>query len=259
MTCVLAALVSAATAQSTPPNSELDLGSQAYEQAKFEEAIRHWERAVAQDSANEKAHLFLGAAYSQEYIPGAENKDNLTLGKLALEHYKRVLSLSPPQSDALTAIKGIAYLYLQMKKFDDSKDYYRKVTELTPDDAESYYSIAVIDWTQTYGPRQEERAKRGLNPEDSLPAIDKGLCLEIREKNWSKIEEAIEDLNQALQIRPDYDDAMAYMNLVYRERADVQCDEPTAYEEDLKTADEWVAKAMATKKMKEEKAQQPKP
>jgi hypothetical protein len=45
------------------------------------------------------------------------------------------------------------------------------------------------------------------------------------------------------------------MNLLYRERADYNCanDESNA---DLKTADEWVDKTMATKKAKAEKGGQ---
>jgi len=56
-----------------------------------------------------------------------------------------------------------------------------------------------------------------------------------------------------LQLRPDYDDAMAYMNLLYREKADVECDDLDARTADLKTADDWVEKTMATKKIKAEK------
>jgi hypothetical protein len=40
---------------------------------------------------------------------------------------------------------------------------------------------------------------------------------------------------------------------MYRERADVECDDPGARAADLKTADEWVDKTMATKKAKAEK------
>jgi hypothetical protein len=43
------------------------------------------------------------------------------------------------------------------------------------------------------------------------------------------------------------------MNLLYRERADVQCADPAARAADLKTADEWVDKTMAVKKAKAEK------
>jgi glycosidase len=47
---------------------------------------------------------------------------------------------------------------------------------------------------------------------------------------------------------------MAYLNLLYREQADLDCDNPDARKTDLKTADEWVDKTMATKKEKAEKA-----
>ena len=60
--------------------------------------------------------------------------------------------------------------------------------------------------------------------------------------------DGIDQLNKALQLRPDYDDAMAYMNLLYREKADVECDDPDTRTADLKTADDWVEKTMATKK-----------
>ncbi|MBZ5616778.1 MAG: hypothetical protein LAO23_22480, partial [Acidobacteriia bacterium] len=121
------------------------------------------------------------------------------------------------------------------------------------DDPEPYYSVAVIDWTQTYVPRQEERAKLGMKPDESLPAKDKKVCATMKENNTANVQEGIDNLNKALQLRPDYDDAMAYMNLMYRERADIQCDDPGARSTDLKTADEWVDKTMAIKKQKAEK------
>ncbi len=135
-----------------------------------------------------------------------------------------------------------------------AKDYYRKASELDPNDPEPYYSVAVIDWTQTYQPRMEERAKLGLKPEESLPAKDKKVCAEsATRRTRANIQEGIDNLTKAMQLRPDYDDAMAYLNLMYRERADVQCDDPAARAADLKTADEWVDKTMATKKAKAEK------
>ncbi|MGA9474190.1 MAG: tetratricopeptide repeat protein, partial [Terriglobales bacterium] len=165
--------------------------------------------------------------------------------------YKIVLQADPKN---INSIKGIAYLYLQMKKFDLAKEFYKKASDADPNDPEPYYSIAVIDWTQTYIPRQEERVKiAGIKPEDSLAAKDKKACARVKEKNEKNVQEGIDNLNEALKLRPDYDDAMAYMNLMYRERADIQCDDPSARAADLKTADEWVDKTMATKKAKAEK------
>src|ERR1700741_3555435 len=102
----------------------------------------------------------------------------------------------------------------------------------------------------------EKRAALGLKPEEHLNAKNKDqkkVCDELKAKNTPAIQEGIESLNKAIQLRPDYDDAMAYMNLMYREKADVECDDLAARQEDLKTADSWVDKTLATKKAKAEK------
>jgi len=252
---------SSAGAQSTS-GTELALGVQAYEHARYEEAIQHFEKAIAQDPSDVHAHLYLATACAQQYIPGVEDEDNVKFAERAIEQYKQVIDLHPTgtnplENNLLNAVKGIAYLDLQMKRFDEAKGYYRRATELGPDDPEPYYSIGVIDWTLTYQLRQEERAKLNLKPGASLPAKDRKVCAELREKNWANIADGIENLNKALQLRPDYDDAMAYMNLMYRERADVQCEEPVAREADLKTAADWVDKTLACKKAKAEKKEGP--
>jgi hypothetical protein len=98
----------------------------------------------------------------------------------------------------------------------------------------------------------EERNKLGLKPEDALK--DKKVCEALKEKNSAKVDEGMQALDKALQLRPDYDDAMAYYNLLWREKADLECGDAAARESDLKKADEWVDKTLATKKAKAEKA-----
>lgn len=227
---------------------QLNKGVQAYKAAKYEEAIDHFQKAVSLDSGLINARLYLATAYAQQYIPGADTEDNNRMAQQAIDQYKAVLERDPKN---VNSVKGIAYLYLQMKKFEEAKQYYRKASELDPNDPEAYYSIGVIDWTQSYQPRMEERAKLGLKPEE--PLKDKKVCAMLQQKVKDVIQDGIAMLEKALQLRPDYDDAMAYMNLLYRERADVQCDDPAARAADLKTADEWVDKTMAVKKAKAEK------
>ncbi len=228
----------------------LNKGVQAYKNSKFELAIDHFQQAVALDPSLLNARLYLATAYAQQYIPGVPTPDNDRNAEQAIDTYKQVLQSDPKN---INSVKGIAYLYLQMKKFPLAKEFYKKASEVDPNDPEPYYSVAVIDWTQTYVPRQEERNKLGMKPDESLPAKDKKVCAKLREENSANIQEGIDNLNMALKLRPDYDDAMAYMNLMYRERADVQCDDPAAHSDDLKTADEWVDKTMAVKKEKAEK------
>jgi hypothetical protein len=109
-------------------------------------------------------------------------------------------------------------------------------------------------------PRMEQRAKLGLRPDQSLNSNNprqKKVCDDLRAKNAPLIEEGIESLNRAIELRPDYGDAMAYINLMYREKADLDCDDPIARTADLRTADEWVDKTMATKKAKAQERSEP--
>jgi tetratricopeptide (TPR) repeat protein len=242
------AMLSTVACNKLQARDQLNKGVQAYKAAKYEEAIDHFQKAVSLDPGLINARLYLATAYAQQYIPGADTEDNNRMAQQAIDQYKAVLERDPKN---VNSVKGIAYLYLQMKKFEEAKQYYRKASELDPNDPEAYYSIGVIDWTQSYQPRMEERAKLGLKPEE--PLKDKKVCATLRQKVSDVIQDGITMLEKALQLRPDYDDAMAYMNLLYRERADVQCDDPAARAADLKTADEWVDKTMAVKKAKAEK------
>jgi tetratricopeptide (TPR) repeat protein len=247
------ALFSATGCEKLRARDQLNKGVQAYKNARYEEAIGHFQNAVTLDPSLINARLYLATAYAQQYIPGADTEDNNRMGQQAIDEYKAVLEKDPKN---INSVKGIAYLYLQMKKFEDAKQYYRKATELDPNDPEPYYSVAVIDWTQAYQPRMEERAKLGLRPEEPLSGKDKSqrqVCNQLKDKSSAVIDDGITNLKNALEKRPDYDDAMAYLNLMYRERADLECEDPAARAADLKTADDWVDKTMATKKAKAEK------
>ncbi len=248
MIAVGLALFSAVGCNKLRARDQLNKGVQAYKNARYEEAIGHFQNAVTMDPSLVNARLYLATAYAQQYIPGADTEDNNRMGQQAIDQYKAVLENDPKN---VNSVKGIAYLYLQMKKFEDAKNYYRKAIDIDPNDPEPYYSVAVIDWTEAYQPRMEERAKLGLKPEE--PLKDKKVCHELAQKNSDVIQDGITQLDKALKLRPDYDDAMAYMNLIYRERADLECDDPAARAADLKTADEWVDKTMAVKKAKAEK------
>jgi tetratricopeptide (TPR) repeat protein len=243
-------LISIAAAQSSSGNAELVLGVQAFKQARYEEAIFHFERAVQNEPSNINARLYLATTFAQQYIPGADTPDNIAMGNRAIEQYKHVVDLDSSQ---INAVKGLAYLHLQMKKFDEAREFYRRATELDPLDPEGYYSIGVIDWMQTYQPRQGLRATLNLTPD--RPLIKHSECWQVRDANRERVADGIEMLTKALELRPDYDDAMAYMNLMYRERADIQCFDEKANVADLDTADKWVDRTMAVKKAKAEEAQ----
>lgn len=240
--------------------TELDLGVEAYKSNQFDEAIRHFRKATELDPNQTVARMYLATAYVSQYIPGVETKDNLLVAQQAIEQYQHVLESDAPAAPKVNSAKGMGYLYLNMKKFEEAKAYYQRASGLDSNDPEPYYSIGVIDWTACYTPRMEARARLKLPLDENLNPKNpdqKKVCEELRARNLPTIEEAIDSLKQAIQLRPDYDDAMAYTNLMYREKAEVECDDPQARAQDLKTADDWVDKTLATKKAKAEKSSAP--
>jgi tetratricopeptide (TPR) repeat protein len=259
LAAVLLAIFSSLGCDKLRARDQLNKGVKAYKDNHYEQAIDHFQQAVTLDPSLINARMYLATAFVSQYIPGVDSPDNLRTAQQAIDEYTKVIDANPSRDQKVNSAKGIAYLYLNMKKWDDAKKYYRMASAADPNDPEPYYSVGVIDWTASYQPRMEERAKLGMKPEEHLNPKNKDqkkVCDELKVKNAPAITEGIDSLNKAIQLRPDYDDAMAYMNLMYREKADVECDDLDARTEDLKTADHWVDETLRVKKVKAEKAAQ---
>ena len=79
----------------------------------------------------------------------------------------------------------------------------------------------------------------------------KDVCQKIATANNVLIDEALKNLQQAVAINPTYGDAMDYMNLVYRRKANTECGDDAARKADLAQADSWTQKAMGARKANE--------
>ena len=75
----------------------------------------------------------------------------------------------------------------------------------------------------------------------------------LKAQNGPLVDEGLQYLNQAVANRANYDDAMAYLNLIYRRKADVDYGDAAAVKADMAAAEEWRTKAMGTRKANEEK------
>ena len=239
----------------------LNKGVAAFKNGLYDTAVEDFKQAKDLDPALIVARLYLATAYATQYIPGAPSEQNVRLGTAAVNEFKEVLQIDP---NNISAIDGVGSILFQMagtpydpKKFEESKSYHQKHIEQKSTDPEPYYWIGVIDWTLSFRANGELRAAynrdhitKQVKDTDPLPAA---LRSDYTTKFGSLVEEGITDLQKAIQLRPDYDDAMAYLNLMYRERADVECDDLNARQEDLKNADHWVDQTLITKKAKAEK------
>lgn len=284
-----AVTVSAQVAPAQQAREELNLGVQAYKTANYEEAVEHFQRAVLLNEDSCVAKLYLATTYALQYVPGVDTKENVAMAAQGIDQYRSTLKCDPRN---VTALKGIAFLNMQLKKFEEAKQGYRDALKLDGNDPELYYSVGVIDWTEAYKRTMETKA-RYSPPKDQAEADGKDdasgdnsaddddeasgqespqnqsespilpddllnlspACPELRSRNLPLVEDGIQMLTRAAELRKDYEDAMAYMDLLYRQRAEIECWDAAGSVADIKKANDWSDLAMAARKKKVEAAE----
>jgi TonB family protein len=246
----LLALLLAATALAAQDPADFSgwmaRGVQEFQAARYPASVAAFDRAVAIDPSNVSAQNYLATAHMQQFIPGVESTENIRFAEAARTHFLRALDLDPSNG---VAIASIASLFLNQKKWDDAQLWYEKLVAVEPNNADAYYSMGFIAWSRWYPAYGKARAGLGMRQQDPGPIKDAGVRADLTARYGPVIDSGLRALDKALEIRPDYDDAMAYMNLLIRERADLR-ETPEEYKRDVAIADEWVTKALATKKAK---------
>lgn len=238
----------------------LNKGVQAYKATKYDEAAQKFTEALSYDPSFEVARLYLATSYMSQWIPGADSPENKALAQKAEAEFMKVLEGNPKDKLAIESIASMRYnqanaytsLEDKLKVMDDAKTWYAKLIEVAPDNSKAYYSLGVIAWSKWYPQFKQAREKAGMKQEDPGPIKDKKIREELKAKYSDLVAEGIRHLNKAVEIDPEYDDAMAYLNLLIRERADL-ADNPEDYKKDIATADNWVQKALEAKKIKAER------
>jgi len=224
----------------------LNQGVTEFKSGNYPQAVADFQKAVDSDPSNVTARLYLATAWMQQYIPGAESPDNLAIAAAAEREFLKVLDSDPKNE---TGLAYLASLKLNEKKWDESESWYRKLVAANPNSTVGWYSLGFIAWSRWYPAVSAARAKLGMKLEDAGPLPDGPVKKELKAKYDLIIEAGLYDLQQALVIDPQYDDAMAYMNLLIRERADLR-DNAADYQRDVAEANAWVDKALAAKKAK---------
>ena len=75
----------------------------------------------------------------------------------------------------------------------------------------------------------------------------------IRRSGRKIVEEGLQALNKAIELKPDYFEAVSYINLLYREKAKIETD-PVKKQEYIDTANKYLQQALEMRKAAQEKA-----
>ena len=230
---------------------QLNKGCEAYKAGHYDEAIDHFQKATALDPNLPMAKTYLATALAQNVVPGLTTPDNLKNANQAMDIFKQVLAQNP---NDITSMKQIAGIYLSIKDLDDAENWQKQVLANDPKDPEAAYTIGVIDWTKAHQNKLNALQAAGLNDDGKgNEKAPKAVMEPLAKENAPLVEEGLKYLAMAIDNRPNYDDAMQYLNLIYRNKADVDYGNAAAVSQDLAMAEDWTHKAMDMRKANEEK------
>jgi tetratricopeptide (TPR) repeat protein len=225
----------------------LHAGVEQFRNGQYEKAIDDFKDAKRLDPNLLNARIYLGTAYASQYIPGDPSDQNKEKGELAVAEFRDVLALAPANLAAMDALGSLEFQMsgspFNRAVFLESKSYFQKHSSLKPSDIEPYYWIGVIDWTLASRSNAELRKTLSESQADPLPS---NLRAKYSIEYGETIEEGINSLKKAISLRPDYDDAMLYLSLLYRRKADVVDNQPDR-DALIKMADDLVEKVKENK------------
>ncbi len=240
---------------------DLNKGVREFKAEQYDKAIEWFKEAKKLDPTLLTARLYLAAAYASVYKPGSPKPENLNMGNQAVAEFRDVLRIDPKN---ISAIDGIGSILFYMggqpydpAKLEESRSFHLKHIELRPDDPEPYNWVGIIDWGLAYHANVEMRDEyKRANPRKPVKDTDP-LPAKLREDFTAKYGEVVDDgiarLKKAVELRPDYDDAIANLNLLYRQKAD-QVESGEDREKYLADADALIEKVKEIKQKKAEKA-----
>jgi tetratricopeptide (TPR) repeat protein len=233
---------------------QLNKGCEAYKAGHYDEAIDHFQKATELDPTLPMAKTYLATALAQNVVPGLTTPDNLKTANQAMDIFKQVLDQNP---NDVNSMKQIAGIYLSVKDLDNAESWQKKVLAYDANDAEAAYTIGVIDWTKAHENKLKALQEAGLNDDGKGNVkAPKNVMEPLAQQNAPLVEEGLKYLNMALADRPNYDDAMSYLNLIYRNKADVDYGNAAAVQQDVAMAEDWSHKSMDMRKANEEKKNQ---
>ena len=235
----------------------LKQGNVLYENESYKEAMAEFQKGLEIDPAATFAWRSVGLSAMALHRPGVEGEENKQYAETAIDAFNKYLKTNPKDKEKveeyLTTVlindnrcdEALARLEKQtqnnpsnadleraivttMLKAGRVEDAYQRATQASKPDPQLLYSVGVACWGMSYGDPT-------LDPVKRVQVVDMGL----------------EATKKSLELDPEFFDAMAYYNLLYREKAKLA----TTFEEAdrfNKEADVWLKKALELREKQKE-------
>jgi TonB family protein len=223
-------------------------GYDAFRRGNYPDAINAFQTAAELSPDEFLPRFYLGMSWYAQYIPGAQSLENLEVARNAKAALKQALQMNP---NNLILLETLAVLSRSEcygsesndpHRFDEAVSWYHQWISADPLNQEAYYALGEITWVKWARTHSEARITMSLAGEDG-PINDTRVRQELK-AHRADIEEGIANIEKALEIDPEYDAAMSYMNLLLRQRADLS-DTDEGYRRDVQAAEKRAKEARA--------------
>ncbi|HEY3203388.1 MAG TPA: tetratricopeptide repeat protein [Thermoanaerobaculia bacterium] len=241
---------------------EIKRGNEFLKASQYGSALAAYEEAMRLDPGEKKLNKHVGLAYMGLYQPGSKHPKDLEFAQKAIDHLKAYAEAYPEDTKAR---EYLVSMYLNAERYDDAIDFYKNdLLKRNPKDSKAMQSLAMLyfkkgDFDNGVAWVKKRLEFEGNNPEVyyligvqawdrsyNVPDLDPALRAKI-------VDEGLQSLNKALELKPDYFEAVSYINLLYREKAKMESD-PAKRQEYTDTANKYLQQALEMRKQAQEKA-----
>lgn len=222
------------------PQAHNNLGLVYLSSSQEDKALKEFEEAISIDPLYKKPFLNIGALYSSK-------KDY----EKAISYYKKALEIDP---NYLEAIQNIGGQYILQKKFAQALPYFKELLRKDPKYLDAYQLIAEVYQEQGLYKNAIESLEKGIevdekhadfyialaqvykdirDEESSNKYLEKGLLLQQKKptvayhynlakilRKQGKYDQAIQELNTALELEPKNIISHILLAQVYQDKAD---------------------------------------
>ncbi len=236
-------------------------GNEYFKAQKYETALASYVEAQRLDPGELKLKKNIGLAYMGMYQPGSKHAKDLEYAGKAIENLKIYVQEYPKDEKAM---QFLVSLYLATDRYDEAISFYEQMLQSNPNDTKAMGSIASMyfkkgDFDQGIEWQKKVAAAEGNKPE---PFIMIGVQAWDRSYHYPDldpvtrghiVDEGMNALQRALEIKPDSFEAITYINLLWREKAKMETD-PVKAQEYTDNANRYLAQALELRKKQQEAA-----
>jgi tetratricopeptide (TPR) repeat protein len=257
--CGLAVMLAALGCNKFQSRSEIRAGNELFRVGKYDTALAKYDHALQLDPGEKKIYKNIGLAYMGMYQPGSKHPKDLDYAQKAIDYLKKYVEAYP---DDKKTPEYLVTMYLNSGRVDDALAFFQTYSQQHPDDAKAKETMANLYFQKAdfpNGVRMMEEAMKITGPKKETyetigaQAWDKAHNYPdlTDEQRQAVITQGIDAENKALAIDPNYPEALAFINLLYREQAKIeQKNDPQKAAEDIAKADEYRNKAIEINKQK---------